>query len=108
MIGARSKGMFRSKNLLHLRCEISDPTTETLVDPFMRLPQVRLASLMDHTPVDRQSPNIDRWFKHMIRDMEVSEAEGHAAMDHLFERSKTHGAEVAPMWSKRPGLGAFR
>jgi alpha-D-ribose 1-methylphosphonate 5-triphosphate diphosphatase len=57
-------------------------------------PLTRLVSVMDHTPGDRQSPDIDRWFNHMIHEMEVDEATGRDMMDDLLDRSRTRGAEV--------------
>lgn len=90
----QAAGAFRAEHLLHLRCEISDPTTMALVDATIAHPLTRLVSVMDHTPGDRQSPDIDRWFAHMIHEMEVDEATGHAMMDELFERSRKRGAEV--------------
>ena len=91
---ARDQGLFRADHLVHLRCEISDPTTMALVDATVDLPIARLVSIMDHTPGDRQSPDIEKWFRHMLADMAVDEAEGRGMMDDLFERSRTRGAEV--------------
>jgi alpha-D-ribose 1-methylphosphonate 5-triphosphate diphosphatase len=87
-------GAFRAEHLLHLRCEVSDPATMALVDAAVHHPLTRLVSVMDHTPGDRQSPDVERWFNHMIHDMEVDEATGRAMMADLFERSRTRGAEV--------------
>ena len=91
---AIAQDLFRAEHLLHLRCEISDPATPALVNGSINLPETRLVSVMDHTPGDRQSPDIDKWFWHMIRDMEVTEEEGRPMMDALFERSRAHGAAV--------------
>lgn len=90
----QAAGAFRADHLLHLRCEISDPETMALVDATIAHPLTRLVSVMDHTPGDRQSPDIDRWFAHMIHEMEVDEATGRDMMDDLFERSRARGAEV--------------
>lgn len=90
----QAAGAFRADHLLHLRCEISDPETMALVDATIAHPLTRLVSVMDHTPGDRQSPDIDRWFAHMIHEMEVDEATGRDMMDELFERSRRRGAEV--------------
>jgi len=90
----QSAGAFRAEHLLHLRCEVSDPTTMALVDATIAHPLTRLVSVMDHTPGDRQSPDVDRWFAHMIHEMEVDAATGHAMMDDLLDRSRTRGAEV--------------
>lgn len=90
----QAAGAFRAEHLLHLRCEVSDPTTMGLVDATIGHPLTRLVSVMDHTPGDRQSPDVEAWFRHMIHDMEVDEATGRAMMDDLFERSRSRGAEV--------------
>lgn len=91
---AVDRDLFRAEHFLHLRCEISDPATPALVDAAVDLPITRLVSVMDHTPGDRQSPDVDKWFWHMIRDMEVDETEGRRMMADLFDRSKAHGASV--------------
>jgi alpha-D-ribose 1-methylphosphonate 5-triphosphate diphosphatase len=90
----QAAGAFRAEHLLHLRCEISDPETMGLVDATIGHPLTRLVSVMDHTPGDRQSPDVDTWFQHMIHEMEVDEATGRDMMDDLFARSRSRGAEV--------------
>jgi alpha-D-ribose 1-methylphosphonate 5-triphosphate diphosphatase len=87
-------GMFRADHLLHLRCEISDPTAMTLVDDTIGRPLSRLVSIMDHTPGDRQSIDLEKWFRQMIREMEIDEAEGRARTQELLDRSARVGAEV--------------
>lgn len=90
----QSAGMFRAEHFVHLRCEICDPDTVGLVDATMGRPLTRMASVMDHTPGDRQSPDIERWFRAMVRDMRISDAEGRAKLDELLERSARVGAGV--------------
>ncbi|MBY6200929.1 alpha-D-ribose 1-methylphosphonate 5-triphosphate diphosphatase [Maritalea mobilis] len=94
MLEGQERGLFRAEHLLHLRCEISDPATMALTDATVGLPISRLVSVMDHTPGDRQSPDVQRWFTHMIHEMEVDEETGRVMMEDLFERSRTCGAEV--------------
>jgi alpha-D-ribose 1-methylphosphonate 5-triphosphate diphosphatase len=58
---ARDAGLLRSDHRLHLRCEVS---TEHVVDdfaPFADDPLVRLVSLMDHTPGQRQFADVARY-----------------------------------------------
>ncbi|MBV6657600.1 MAG: alpha-D-ribose 1-methylphosphonate 5-triphosphate diphosphatase [Devosiaceae bacterium] len=87
-------GAFRAEHLLHLRCEISDPDTPKLTEDALKHPLARIISVMDHTPGDRQSPDIERWFNHMIHETEISQAEGRERMDELLERSARLGAKV--------------
>lgn len=87
-------GVFRADHLLHLRCEISDPDTMALLDATIAHPLTKLVSVMDHTPGDRQSPDIEQWFQHMIHEMEVDADTGRGMMDDLLARSRSRGAEV--------------
>ncbi|AHM04568.1 Metal-dependent hydrolase involved in phosphonate metabolism [Roseibacterium elongatum DSM 19469] len=94
LIHGQDRGLFRADHLLHMRCEISDPTTMALTDAIIVLPVARLVSVMDHTPGDRQSPDVEKWFNHMIHEMEVDEVTGRAMMEDLFARSRSCGPEV--------------
>lgn len=87
-------GAFRAEHRLHLRCEISDPETKALVDASIGHGLTRLVSVMDHTPGDRQSPDVARWFSHMLHELEVDEPTGRAMMDDLLHRSRTCAPEV--------------
>ncbi len=52
--GAMRWGVLRAEHFLHLRCEVSSPDLMERFSPFMDDPLVRLVSLMDHTPGQRQ------------------------------------------------------
>lgn len=60
-------GILRADHWLHLRCEISDPYLLEMFEPFAADPMVRMVSLMDHTPGQRQWTNIDS-FKAYLDD----------------------------------------
>lgn len=90
----RAAGVFRADHLLHLRCEISDPETMALLDATIAHPLTKLVSVMDHTPGDRQSPDVAKWFDHMIHEMEVDAATGRDMMDDLLDRSRRMGDTV--------------
>jgi alpha-D-ribose 1-methylphosphonate 5-triphosphate diphosphatase len=53
------RGLLRAEHLLHVRCELPAPNTRTLFAPFIDNPLVRMISLMDHTPGQRQWENIE-------------------------------------------------
>ncbi|MDX2218079.1 MAG: alpha-D-ribose 1-methylphosphonate 5-triphosphate diphosphatase [Burkholderiales bacterium] len=57
---ARADGLLRADHLLHIRCELPAPNALTLFEPFQQDPLVRLISLMDHTPGQRQWTNIEQ------------------------------------------------
>ena len=55
---AQAHGLLRAEHLLHLRCEVS---TENVLEHFESLreePLLRIVSLMDHTPGQRQFVNV--------------------------------------------------
>lgn len=51
---AREAGILRADHFLHLRCEIPTPTVLEEAQAMIVRPDVRLMSLMDHTPGQRQ------------------------------------------------------
>ena len=60
ILSAREHGHLRADHYLHMRCEVSHPQALALFEPFMDDPLVRLVSLMDHTPGQRQFVRIDK------------------------------------------------
>lgn len=52
--GAQADGRLRAEHFLHLRCEVSSPDVLDAFDAFRGDRSVRLASLMDHAPGQRQ------------------------------------------------------
>ena len=61
---AEREGVLKAQHFLHLRCEV---TTEGAAAAFAAVadePAVRLVSLMDHTPGQRQWRDLDRWRLH--------------------------------------------
>lgn len=90
----RAEGLFRADHLLHLRCEICDPDTIALTDATIGSPLVRLVSVMDHTPGDRQSLDRELWLGRMAQEMGLDMADARDAMAELLDRSARVGAEV--------------
>jgi alpha-D-ribose 1-methylphosphonate 5-triphosphate diphosphatase len=58
---AQAHGMLRAEHYLHIRCEVG--TAQLLEDfaPFADDPMVRLVSLMDHTPGQRQFVSVEKY-----------------------------------------------
>lgn len=53
------KGFLRAQHFTHLRCEVSSPDVVDAYEAFDDEPSVRLVSLMDHTPGQRQFRSLD-------------------------------------------------
>jgi alpha-D-ribose 1-methylphosphonate 5-triphosphate diphosphatase len=58
---ARALGLFRAEHFLHLRCEVSFAEVVEVTEPLMATPTVRLVSLMDHTPGQRQFGTVEQY-----------------------------------------------
>jgi len=90
---ARDAKLLRSDHFLHLRCEIPMPSVVEEAKELIGRPDVRLMSLMDHTPGQRQFRNEAK-----LRDYYRGKGPGmtDAELDILFERrfayQKAHAA----------------
>jgi alpha-D-ribose 1-methylphosphonate 5-triphosphate diphosphatase len=80
---AREAGLLRADHFLHLRCEIPMPYVVEEAGGLVGRPGVRLMSLMDHTPGQRQFRDETK-----LRDYYRSKGEGmtDAELDVLFAR----------------------
>ena len=57
----RDAVVLRADHYLHMRLELSDPATVDMFLPYAEDPLIRLASLMDHTPGQRQWWSLERF-----------------------------------------------
>jgi alpha-D-ribose 1-methylphosphonate 5-triphosphate diphosphatase len=55
------RAVLRAEHLLHLRCELADAAVLDIYQPIAANPFVRLVSLMDHTPGQRQWADLTKW-----------------------------------------------
>lgn len=80
---ARESGLLRADHFLHLRCEIPMPDVVAEAKELIGRPDVRLMSLMDHTPGQRQFRDEGK-----LRDYYRGKGAGmtDAELDTLFER----------------------
>lgn len=58
---AQGQGRLRAEHLLHLRCEVSSPDVLEALERFRDDRSVRLASLMDHAPGQRQFQTMEQY-----------------------------------------------
>lgn len=57
----RKQDLLRADHLLHLRCEICDPHAIDMFEPYVDEDILKLVSLMDHTPGQRQYCSIEKY-----------------------------------------------
>jgi alpha-D-ribose 1-methylphosphonate 5-triphosphate diphosphatase len=84
---AREAGLLRADHYLHLRCEIPMPSVVEEAKELIDRPDVRLMSLMDHTPGQRQ-------FRDEVKLRDYYRGKGggmtDAELDALFDRRLTY------------------
>ncbi|CAN1505156.1 COG3454 Metal-dependent hydrolase involved in phosphonate metabolism [Rhabdaerophilaceae bacterium] len=72
---AKTRGVTRAEHFLHLRCEISCSDIVDEMKPFLTDPNLRLVSVMDHTPGQRQFTDVSKWKIYYAGRKGASEAE---------------------------------
>jgi alpha-D-ribose 1-methylphosphonate 5-triphosphate diphosphatase len=89
-----AKGVFRIDHRIHLRCELTDRRLKQILTPHVDRPLVALASLMDHTPGQRQWRDV-RHFKGYLTSEGRSDAEAEAIIAQRVERNAAAVADNA-------------
>ncbi|MEQ1769680.1 MAG: alpha-D-ribose 1-methylphosphonate 5-triphosphate diphosphatase [Devosia sp.] len=74
-------GRLRADHLIHLRCELPAHDVVADFERFVDLPLVRLASVMDHTPGERQYQTVQKYIDYYKGRFNFSDAEMEAYMN---------------------------
>ena len=90
---AKSADVLRADHLLHLRCELACEDTVAATEAFLGDPNLRLISLMDHTPGQRQFTRLDKFKEYYCGKTGMSEAELEA---YITERLAAHEKLAGP------------
>jgi alpha-D-ribose 1-methylphosphonate 5-triphosphate diphosphatase len=72
---SQREGGLRAEHFLHLRCEVAHETIVETVEEFIDHPLLRLVSLMDHTPGQRQFASVDKYYEYYQGKFGYSDAE---------------------------------
>ncbi len=90
---ARASGLLRVEHLLHLRCEVPMPDVVAEAFELIGRPDVRLLSLMDHTPGQRQFRDPEK-LRAYYRGKKggLTDAELDALFAKRYEYQATHAA----------------
>lgn len=84
---AATAGLLRADHYIHLRCEVSAPDCLDVFQTFLGDDRVRLASLMDHTPGERQYADIEAFRRYTVGKGRISDEEFDAYVAGLKEAS---------------------
>lgn len=76
-------GLMRADHLLHLRCEIAADDVIDELTPLLDEPLLKLLSIMDHTPGQRQWTNVDKFRIYMQKNAHWDEAKLQSVIEEL-------------------------
>lgn len=85
-------GVFRAQHLLHLRCEVTDPTLLDQIAPHLDHPLLQLISVMEHTVGQRQFPDSEKYRELLVKVFHVPEDK----VDERFKRDAEASRTFAP------------
>ncbi|MGO1073017.1 alpha-D-ribose 1-methylphosphonate 5-triphosphate diphosphatase [Lysobacter sp. CA199] len=88
---AREDGGLRIDHAVHLRCELPCPDLPERLRPLLDTPELRLLSLMDHTPGQRQFHDLERYRSYSARHGNArDDQQFHARLEHLRQLQRRH------------------
>lgn len=88
---AQADGRLRAEHLFHLRCEVSSDNVLEHFSDFEHDPYVRLVSLMDHAPGQRQFQSMDQYILYYKEKRGLSDE----AFAHFVARRQAASAKYA-------------
>ncbi|MDM9619458.1 alpha-D-ribose 1-methylphosphonate 5-triphosphate diphosphatase [Rhizobium sp. S96] len=102
---AEQEGRLRAEHLIHLRCEVSAGNVLEHFADFENDPYVRLVSLMDHAPGQRQFQTMDQYIFYYQKKRGLTDAEFAEFVDRRVaesERNSTpHRVAIAKVCAER-------
>lgn len=86
----QNNGRLRADHYLHLRCEVSSPNCLDAFELFEHNPQVKIASLMDHAPGQRQFASLEAYKTYYMGKQKMTQTEFDAFCDRRVAESVAH------------------
>lgn len=86
---AQQRGQMRADHLLHLRCEVSAGDMMELLAPHAGNPLLRLVSVMDHTPGQRQWADMEQYARRVraLHGFDAAQLDAHVR-DRLADQER--------------------
>ena len=75
IVQSSAAGTLRADHFIHLRCEVSAPDCMRTFEAFREVPVVRMASLMDHAPGQRQFSSLDKYAEYYQKKLNLNDLE---------------------------------
>jgi alpha-D-ribose 1-methylphosphonate 5-triphosphate diphosphatase len=94
ILEGQASGALRADHWIHLRCELAYPRLMEALEPLMDHGSVRLISLMDHTPGQRQYRDLQQYRKYYSKNhMTWTEEEFADVVKRRTEQQATYSAK---------------
>lgn len=87
---AKEHGVLKAEHILHLRCEVSDPAMQDMLEPLLKSPDLGLLSVMDHTPGQRQFVSEQTYRNYYQAKFNLNDSEMSAFITARREDQKIH------------------
>ena len=88
---ARASGHLRSDHYLHLRCEVGYGNVVGLLEPLIDMPLVKLLSVMDHTPGQRQFVSLEHYASFYQGKYKLSDEELETFIEERLREQSLYG-----------------
>ncbi|AOK30857.1 MULTISPECIES: alpha-D-ribose 1-methylphosphonate 5-triphosphate diphosphatase [Burkholderia] len=85
-----SDALLRAEHFLHLRCEVATGDVVDVFDALAQHPRLRLASVMDHTPGQRQWQDPQQWRRYQERHKTWTDEEAATALAELADEQQRY------------------
>jgi alpha-D-ribose 1-methylphosphonate 5-triphosphate diphosphatase len=84
-------GLTRAEHYLHLRCEVSHESCLGLFEDLHKNPLLKLVSIMDHSPGQRQFARMDKYIQYYKGKLNFTDEQ----MDHFITKHQLNSREFA-------------
>lgn len=89
---AAQAGVLRADHYLHMRLELAEEKLLAMFDPFLHDDRLKLVSLMDHTPGQRQWTDLQHYKTYVTGKRGWSEDKVDSMLERLLQRQQVHAA----------------
>jgi alpha-D-ribose 1-methylphosphonate 5-triphosphate diphosphatase len=97
---AGADGALRAEHLLHLRCEVTNPRLLPLLEPHVDHRRLKMLSVTDHTPGQRQTANLDR-----LRERMAANGRSDAHIQNFLDGRSEHRDPTVATPNRRAVVG---
>ncbi|MES2538693.1 MAG: alpha-D-ribose 1-methylphosphonate 5-triphosphate diphosphatase [Pseudomonadota bacterium] len=89
---AAAAGILRADHFLHMRLELGEENLLTMFEPYLHDERLKLVSLMDHTPGQRQWTDLNHYRSYVTSKCGWSEDKVYSMLEHLLTRQQLYAA----------------